>query len=162
VRDFDGLLRFWLDSYPGHGGISTYWLGLSPPRDQAFEVIRHLGTGTGPIAVVSGDVAADVIAPWRTPARAVVYTHAGANLSGAGLVQAAENDATLQLIVPQDPGVWPSEFAVAQNRQLPLADPLQVLWDVQRSPGSDTDETVTRLSDVLRERSRTQRTPGAS
>ncbi len=183
VRDFDGLLHLWLETYPGPGGIRTYWFGLDAPRRQAQEVMRllskhgramiesagELKTSEGePFAVLSGDVAADLIAPWRSPSRAVIYAHAGADLADVGLTPVGAEEATLELIVPQDSGVWPvassrpsggkpashGESAGHSDPLMPIADPLQVLWDVQRSPGSDSSEAVARLWEVLRERSR--------
>jgi hypothetical protein len=184
VRDFDRLLRLWLDTYPGPGGISTYWYGLDSPRDQAQAVIRLLARRSSaepapareqhaswvePSAVLSGDVAADIVAPWRTPGRAVVYAHRGADLSEAGLTPVGVQEATLELIVPQDPGVWPlpspnalrgttdsheSEPVMGGKSPMPIADPLQILWDVQRAPGSDSGEAAARLWQVLREHSR--------
>ena len=170
VCDFDQLLRWWLEAYRGPDGISTLWYGLDQPREQAWAVIRQLQDkatgapalrGDGTPAVVSGDVAADFIAPWRTPTRAVVYARTGADLTEMGLTPAGGEEATLELIVPRDPGVWPlmptpqSESGASDGAaSMPLADPLQILWDVRRSPGSDTDEAVARLWRALRDRSR--------
>jgi hypothetical protein len=162
VRDFDQLLREWLDRYPGHGGISTHWYGLDSPRQQAQAAIHRLATdpgvrercSTAPFAVLSGDLAADIIAPWRSPARAVVYARTGVDLAEAGLTPAGEEEATLELIVPADPGVWPlasTQFAPSADSSMPVADPLQVLWDVQRAPGPDSGEAAAKLWERLRE-----------
>lgn len=181
VRDFDRLLLLWLDIYPGPGGISTYWYGLDSPRSQAQAVIRLLtklansspaldhepgASEREPSAVVSGDVAADIVAPWRSPTRAVIYARSGVDLTRVGLTPAGAEEATLELIVAQDPGVWPSELSSPfkgtsddQKREpaehgeprIPLADPLQILWDVRRVPEPDTEEAVAELSEALRE-----------
>jgi len=37
---------------------------------------------------------------------------------------------------------------------MPLADPLQILWDLRRSPGPDTEEAVTRFMRTLHARMR--------
>lgn len=167
--DFDQLLHWWLAAYPGPDGINTFWYGLDQPREQARAVIRQLQDERAEPparradearAVVSGDVAADFMAPWRTPTRAVVYARTGADLTGMGLTPAGEEEATLELVVPRDPGVWPltptAQSASDGSGQagMPLADPLQILWDVRRSPGSDTEEAAARLWRVLRDRSR--------
>jgi hypothetical protein len=177
VDDLDDLLRWWLDRYPGPGGITTFWYGLAPLRDQAQQVIDLLSTGAAPdsdaagppaTAVVSGDLAADLLAPWRTPTRAVVYARCGADLGDVGLTPAGPQEATLELILPRDPGVWPlgpvGEALAGPRRvqttgsaadhprgHLPLADPVQVLWDVRRAPGPDSGEAADRLWTVLRE-----------
>jgi hypothetical protein len=171
-RDVDGLLRHWLDMYPGPGGVSTYWFGLDAPRDQAKTVIRRLSrdgassSGTAePVAVVSGDVAADLIAPWRTPIRAVIYARAGADLTGDGFTPVGNNEATLELVVPHDSGVWPQGFSQPSRRTLdglPIADVLQVLWDLTRAPGPDRAEAVAALWEVLREQSRSMHANGAA
>ena len=62
-------------------------------------VVGLINTATealpGTVAV-SGDVAADLIAPWRSPYRAVLYARAGLDLTPAGLTPAGEDDATLE------------------------------------------------------------------
>jgi hypothetical protein len=165
VDDFDGLLRWWLERYPGPGGISTYWYGLESPVAQAQAVVGHLGGrsgGTDSTVVVSGDVAADQLAPWRAPGRAVVYARAGADLTAVGLTPAGAAEATTELIVPEDPGLWPkidcalpaADVTATASGAVPLANPIQVLWDVRRAPGADSGEAAERLWAVLRERSR--------
>jgi hypothetical protein len=155
ARDFDRLLRLWLDRYPGPGGISTYWYGLESPHDQAEAAVRVLSrrrrSRAEALAVVSGDVAADLIAPWRSPLRAVVYARSGADLSAAGLAPAGHEEATLELVVPRDLGVWPMR---PRADVLPLADEIQILWDLRRSPGPDSVEAADMLWTVLRTRSR--------
>jgi hypothetical protein len=171
-RDLDGLLRHWLDTYPGPGGVSTYWFGLDAPRDQAKTVIRRLSrdaastSATGePAAVVSGDVAADLIAPWRTPIRAVIYARAGADLTEDGFTPVGNDEATLELVVPHDSGVWSQGLGRQAGRTfdaLPTAGPLQVLWDLMRAPGPDRAEAVAALWEVLREQSRSIHATGAA
>jgi hypothetical protein len=114
--DLDGLLRLWLETYPGPGGISTHWFGLDPPTSQAHAVMgllsetkatkrgarRERGAAAGePLALLSGDVAADLIAPWRSPTRATIYARAGMDLADVGLTPVGAQEATLELIVPR-------------------------------------------------------------
>ncbi|GAA4570086.1 hypothetical protein GCM10023176_27960 [Micromonospora coerulea] len=152
VTDIDAAFQWWLHAYPGPGGLRTLWYDLEPPVKQAETVIGLLRSGDRGRTAVSGDVAADLIAPWRSPRRAIVYAQAGLDLTSAGLTPANEDDATLELIVPKDPGVWPCPTAGAQPDSMPLADPLQVMWDMSRTPGADTDEAVRRLQRALRDR----------
>ncbi|MEV0426489.1 hypothetical protein [Micromonospora sp. NPDC050495] len=153
VRDIDAAIRWWLGSYPGPGGISTYWYGLPPVVEQARAVVELVAAADRPGVAVSGDVAADIIAPWRAPARAMLYARTGVDLAGAGFVPAGEEEATLEFTVPKDPGLWqPSVEEVTVG--LPLADPLQILWDVRRSPGPDSEEAAQRVWDALRRRHR--------
>lgn len=161
VSDLDGLVQWWIESYPGPGGISTFWFGLDTPAAQARAVVDLLDptdsrVDTAPTSqlavVVSGDVAADILAPWRTPTRAVIYARTGLDLAGARLAPAGEAEATLELVVPRDPGVWPPvRTAEARRGGLSLADPLQVLWDLLRAPGPDAEEAAARLWTTLRD-----------
>lgn len=156
ITDLDNVVRWWFDAYPGPGGIRTFWYALDQPVDQARTVVA-LGTDRAgdrshrrPSAAVSGDVAADFIAPWRSPTRAIVYASTGLDLTDAGLTPTGEDEATLEFVVPEDPGVWPApERSEAAGEALPLADPLQILWDLWRSPGPDTEEAVARFVRTL-------------
>jgi len=156
AADWDALVDWWLAHYPGPGGITTYWYGLAGVSEQARAAVAALGAAGMP-AVVSGDVAADVLAPWRRPGRAVVYADPSGSpvhdeLTAAGLTPSGAEEATLELIVPADPGVWPAPGTTAADADLPLADPLQLLWDVTRAPGADVDQAVTALRRVLKVR----------
>ncbi|WP_412819428.1 ArsR/SmtB family transcription factor [Micromonospora sp. MS34] len=152
VTDVDAVFEWWLRSYPGPRGLRTLWYGLDPPVQQAQSVVGLLSHVGQERIAISGDVAADLIAPWRNPHRAVVYAQTGVDPTAAGLTPAGEGDATVELIVPRDPGVWPGPTAEKSPGSLPLADPLQILWDVARAPGPDSDEAVRHLRRVLRDR----------
>ena len=56
--------------------------------------------------------------------------------------------------MPPDPAVWPARaghqvLTWPGPPELPLADPLQILWDVRRAPGADRDQAVERLLTAL-------------
>jgi hypothetical protein len=124
--------------------------------EQARAAVAAL-RATGIPAAVSGDVAADLLAPWRRPGRAVVYVDPSGRpvhdeLTAVGLTPSGAREATLELIVPADPGVWPAPGGAAAKADLPLADPLQLLWDVARAPGADVDQAVAALRPVLKDR----------
>ncbi|PZG21465.1 hypothetical protein C1I95_07335 [Micromonospora craterilacus] len=156
LQNVDAAIDWWLSSYPGPGGITTYWFGLRAVVEQAARVASILAAaGVQPVAV-SGDVAADLLAPWRAPARAVVYAADGADLAEADLVPAGPEEATIELTVPHDPGLWPTASQTRGNA-LPLADPLQILWDVMRAPGADSEEAAERVRQVLRRRHEQER-----
>jgi DNA-binding Lrp family transcriptional regulator len=160
VVDWDRLLRHWIEIYPGPGGVTTYWYGLDPPSQQARAALGVLGeasAGRDAGVLVSGDVAADVIAPWARPVRATLYAAIGADLSPAGLTPCPAADATLALIVPEDAGVWimarlwwQAVGRDAAHEGLTLADPLQVLHDVRVSPSVDTDQVTETLTARIR------------
>jgi hypothetical protein len=156
VADWDALADWWLTRYPGPGGITTYWYALTSVPKQARAAVTELHRA-GALAAVSGDPAADVLAPWHRPTRAVVYAQASdtsdpIDLEEPGLTPAGTEEATLELSVPADHGVWASPDPRGTDASLPLADGMQVLWDLARSPSSDTDQAVAALRPVLRAR----------
>jgi hypothetical protein len=120
--------------------VTTFWYGLGTPARQAEAALDLVSAQPATAALISGDVAADLLAPWARPQRAVVYARTGADLAAAGLTPSPAEQATLAFIVPADPGVWirPGE----SKNGVPLADPLQVLWDLQNSPGPDADQAA--------------------
>ncbi|MEU2613002.1 hypothetical protein ABZ570_15690 [Micromonospora sp. NPDC007271] len=152
VTNIDSVFDWWLRSYPGPGGIRSFWYGLEPPVKQAEAVVDVLTSSDAGRIAISGDVAADLIAPWRSPRRAVIYAQTGVDLASAGFTPAGDEEATVELIVPKDPGVWPGPTAEEALGRRPLADPLQILWDATRAPGPDADEATQRLRKALRDR----------
>ena len=157
VGDWDGLLAKWLVTYPGPGGVTTYWYGLDSVEEQVVAALRELETrlqGSGRAPVVSGDAAADQMSPWRRPQRAVIYSEVGADLAHAGLTPSGPEEATLALVVPEDPSVWPADSEwlnrFAPGAPFPLADPVQVIWDLTRATGADRDQAADALRGALR------------
>jgi hypothetical protein len=143
--DFDALLDWWLENYPGPGGVTSHWYSLENAVTQAKEAIDVLENR----AVVSGDPAADALAPWRRPSTCALYVHVGASLASAGFVpvtSAAES--TLTVCAPKDPGLWLPTTWIAAG--LPLADPLQIIYDVVNGTGTDRVEAATHLREALR------------
>jgi len=99
---------------------------------------------------VSGDVAADILAPWALPQRALIYADEAGDLSQARFVPSPMADATLELVTTRDPAVTPSVYAepflaAAATTRLPLADPLVVLWDLNHATRVDADQAARHL-----------------
>lgn len=166
VLDWNGLVDHWLTSYPGPGGVTTYWFGLAPVGEQAHAVVQYLkrdGQGAEQV-LVSGDAAADLLTPWGRPATAVVYARAGADLRDLRLTPCPAAEATVSLTVPQDPGVWliPPPWRPWSAAAQPLADPLQILHDLGRSRAVDADQTVERLRAEFRVRAQQWSDPATS
>lgn len=156
--DWDEMVDWWLARYPGPGGTTSYWYSLDDLSTQAAQAVSVL-TRAAPNAdpVLSGDAAADLLAPWRRPSRAVLYSHAAESLASAGFVPVVTaEDATLIVVAAADPGVWlPRPWQVAggsPEAKFNVADPLQVLFDVVGSGATDADEAATRLRSQLRGR----------
>ncbi len=144
VSDRARALDVWLAGYPGPGGTTTHWVGLDGMWPAALSVLDRLPVGS----VTSGDAAADLLAPWRRPVRAVLYATQLPDLGATGLVPVVSADeASVTVVVPADRSVWPVEplSRTFEKREVALADPLQVLWDLTRSGGLDADQASARL-----------------
>lgn len=150
VADWDEALSLWVARYPGPGGVTTYWAGLDDPWSQALAALDALPASS----VVSGDLGADLLAPWRQPQRATIYAPALHDLTRTGLVQVGSpTEATLLVCIPADPSVWPAE-AIARTshgRKINVADPIQVLWDIRADHDADSAQAADRLILWLRQ-----------
>lgn len=148
VTDRGAAIDWWVSHYPGPGGIRSSWFGLDPPMQQAHQAYRLLEQDKAR-PVVSGDVAADLVAPWRVPQHALLYAERGLDLGRVGLTPAAPGDATLTLVLPADQSVWPLGGAshllhLDGVGDVARASALQVLFDLVQSPGSDAAEAADR------------------
>ena len=117
ATDTAGLTQ-WLAEQPPPGRTATTWFGLDDPAPTATSVARWL-TAQNVEYALSGDVAADLLAPWARPTRALVYVDQALDLTPLGLTPAPPDAATLELVVPDDPYVLrdarllPSDFVIA-------------------------------------------------
>ncbi len=146
VTDRAGAASWWLAHYPGPGGIETHWFGVDPINEQAYRAYVALGREQAN-PVVSGDIAADLVAPWRTPRRATLYAQRGADFSAIGLTPSDTSASTLTLVLPDDPGVWPISktpvlIEMRGHGDVARANAFQVLYDLSRSPGPDAGEAL--------------------
>jgi hypothetical protein len=149
VTDWDRALAVWLSSYPGPRGVTTYWSGLD---DVWANTLRALD-GLPYDAVVSGDVAADLVAPWRQPQSATIYVSAMTSLVKTGLVPAAaRDDGTVAVCVPDDHSVWPIKTIdrTFHEQSIRIADPLQVLIDVKAADDAESAAAAERLTIWIR------------
>jgi hypothetical protein len=146
VTNREGAISWWLANYPGPGGVETHWFGLDSIGAQAYRAYRLLDA-EGARPVVSGDVAADLVVPWRTPRRATIYAERGADLANSGLTPSEVSQATLTLVLPQDTAVWPVSntpvlIEMGGLGNVARANAFQVLYDLARSPGPDVSEAL--------------------
>ncbi|WP_375479686.1 MarR family transcriptional regulator [uncultured Jatrophihabitans sp.] len=146
VTDRAGALSWWLAHYPGPGGLETHWFGVDPINEQAYRAYRALDTERAN-PVLSGDVAADLVAAWRTPRQATLYAQRGTDLSVIGLTPSDASASTMTLVLPDDPGIWPISKApvlleMRGHGDIARANAFQVLYDLSRSPGPDADEAL--------------------
>jgi hypothetical protein len=131
-----------LAEYPGPQGITSYWLGLEPIVRQAKTVRDAAAEVDG---LVSGDPAADLIAPWRVGSRAVIYARTGLDLARLGFAETTPEKATLEYVVPADPTIWSTARAWSATALGFTTDPALAAWDVQRTGGPDAADAVERI-----------------
>lgn len=148
----EALFADFMTGYPGPGGIESYWFSLKAVK----EVASTLGILSAPEEdlLISGDVGADYVAPWRRPTVAVFYAKGSpsgdSSLAGLGLGEASEDDSNLEFVVPADLTIWSTarawltREAVTPAREGPTlaTDPLIIAWDVARLGGPDAGEAV--------------------
>jgi hypothetical protein len=138
ATDAAGLTQ-WLVEQPPPGRTATTWLGLDDPaptatRLAAWLTARHVGYA------ISGDVAADLLAPWARPTRALVYVDQALDLIPLGLTPAPPDAATLELVVPDDP------YVLRDARLLPsdlvTAHPWRVWTDTVARGNTDAADAL--------------------
>ncbi|MBC9927377.1 ArsR family transcriptional regulator [Leucobacter sp. cx-169] len=131
-----------LQNYPGAGGTRTYWYSSAPFSDRVASLNGR--------AILSGDAAADAIAPWRSPARIVAYTDQVIDMEALGISPATSAEANIELVHAADRTVLAT--AKAWNDEAGIADPLLAAWDLNRTGGTDASEAVDRLERYVMER----------
>lgn len=143
--DREGLLDRFLTEYPGPGGSTEYFFGLEQPAESAR---RIAGDTRGTQLAVSADVGPDLISPWRRPSTAIIYARRGIEPAGLELVRASgEHDANVIVRIPQDLSVFPAHplSAVLRGTEIPLSDPVQMIWDLENLGGADRMEAAEKL-----------------
>ena len=149
----EALLDRFLAEYPGPGGSEQHYYTLGSPVDVAIGAGRASTPGR-PIAV-SADVGPDLIVPWRRPSLVILYVRHAIDPSGFGLTDAKGRlDANVIMRSPEDRSVFPVPALIGQvqGNEVPLADPLQQIWDLQDLGGADRIEAAGRLREWLLER----------
>lgn len=98
---------------------------------------------------MSGDVAADLFAPWRVGRRAVIYARTGYDLAEVGFSETTSENATLECVVPANPTIWSTAAAWAAGEGGWTTDPVLVAWDVQRTGGPDAGDAVNKIRQTV-------------
>jgi transcriptional regulator with XRE-family HTH domain len=150
--DRGALWDYFMRTYPGPGGLATYWLAIDDPASQLARV-RQASRTPEKRNLVSGDIAADHYAPWRRPSRVVLYTSSMKSLHKAGFAEARAHEASLEIRVAADPTIAPMagnwETSGQHHSTLiinnELVDPLLAAWDMNRTPGPDVPEALHKL-----------------
>jgi hypothetical protein len=145
VRSPEDLERLYLGSYPGPKGEISYWRS-EMPIDAKARRLAKLGL------VISGDAAADVLAPWRMPTELIAYSTrrlTESEMLGAGFVDVDEaRDANVVLITrPADTALFTQ---VTERDGVVWAHPLHVAYDLRRLGGEDRNEAAGVLLTQIR------------
>jgi hypothetical protein len=148
--DRAALLDRFMAEYRGPGGSEQVFYALGSPADVAVQAARSLGHQVA----VSADVGPDLIVPWRRPSTVVLYVKRLPETAGLGLqlVEAqGRHDANVIVCMPADQSVFPvpALAAEAQGVEIGLADPSQMLWDLEDLGGADRAEAAGRLREWL-------------
>jgi hypothetical protein len=149
----EALVDRFLGEYPGPGGSEQYHYTLGSPVDVAVRAGR-VSSPARPIAV-SADVGPDLIVPWRRPSLVILYARHAIDPAALGLTDAqGRHDANVIMRNPEDRSVFPMPVLAGQvqGNEVPLADPLQQIWDLQDLGGADRIEAAGRLREWLLER----------
>jgi hypothetical protein len=129
--------------YPGAGGQRYHWWSSTQVHDQA-RTLADMG------ALISGDFAADRIAPWRKPERVVAYLDGPVDLSRVGYVLTDPGDYTTLVIVPADLTLCATARAWGAGD---ITDPVIAAHDVASTATTgDEREAIEKLRDVVVER----------
>ncbi|TGD38306.1 type IV toxin-antitoxin system AbiEi family antitoxin [Brevibacterium aurantiacum] len=145
------LLDRWRNEYPGPGGQEFGWYGLDAATKHV-EAVVGLATQLEIHTLVSGDVAADKIAPWKLPMQGRVYVTEPIDLADEGFVPVPLDEANLVTCVPRDPTLWrlaPSQENYSESDDLPIADAAIVYWDLLMGGDQDSEEAAQQVSRLL-------------
>jgi DNA-binding transcriptional ArsR family regulator len=146
--DRESLLDRFLAEYRGPGGSTRCLNSLDAPLVTALRAAKA-AHDYGDL-VVSADVGPDLIAPWRKPTTLILYSRGGVPDNVLGAVPADSRESANVLVrTPHDASVFPAHRRVAEHDgvEIPLADPVQMLWDLLDLGGAEREEAA----GVLRE-----------
>jgi hypothetical protein len=146
----EDLLDRFLTEYPGPGGSEQYFYTLDPLAQVAARLAR-IPAGRHDLAV-SADVGPDLIRPLRRPSTVIVYTDGALEAADVQGVEAtAKTDANVIVRMPTDQSVFPRQQFEGdfKGATIPLADPVQMIWDLQDLGGTDRAEAAGELRQWL-------------
>jgi hypothetical protein len=146
----EALMDRFLAEYPGPGGGEQYFYTLDDLIDVAVRAGR-LGMPNRPI-VASADVGPDLIVSWRRPGLLILYVKHSVDPAVLKLTPAqGPHDANVVMRMPDDESVFPSPplTASVKDSDVPLADPLQQIWDLENLGGADRVETAGKVRQWL-------------
>ncbi len=146
----EDLLDRFLTEYQGPGGSEQYFYTLDPLSEVAMHLARTSARHHD--FAISADVGPDLIRPWRRPSTVIVYTKGALDAAVLRSVEAiGSTDANVIVRMPADQSVFPrGQLAVEiKGASIPLADPVQMIWDLQDLGGADRVEAAEKLRQWL-------------
>ncbi len=141
ASDRRALAAQWREEYPGPGGSRFGWYSLEPPVAQVHAA-ACAAERLGAHPIISGDVAADRLAPWLLPRSGFLYIDSPVDLTDEGFVPAPLDEATLVACVPRDRTLWKTSTTEAG---IGLADPALVWWELMGEAREDSNEAAEQL-----------------
>lgn len=146
----EALLDRFMAEYRGPGGSEQFFYALDSPAEVAVGAARSWGHEVA----VSADVGPDLIVPWRRPSTVILYVKPVPDMVGLGLELAGaqgRHDANVIVCMPADRSVFPVPALVAELHgvEIGLADPSQLLWDLDDLGGADRADAAGRLREWL-------------
>lgn len=138
--DRPALARWLVNEYPRDARVSTSWLTLAPTHVTVVGVHQHLSQANVEHAV-SGQVAADLLAPWARPQKLWVWTRSAVDMTDAPATPVSPRDATLTVAVADDPYLLPSARQVGTH-VLPVLAPWRVWVDLVHQEHHDAAEAL--------------------
>lgn len=141
------LLHHWAGEYPGAGGQEFGWYSLDTAVEQTHKAV-DIATLLDADPLISGDVAADHLAPWKLPTLGRIYITAPVDLADDGFIPSPIEEATLVTCVPKDPTVWRSAPA-SRHHERNFADTALVYWDVRTGADADSGEAADQLANYI-------------
>jgi len=146
--DRGSLLDRFVQEYPGPGGPERYFYTLQAPGDAAATLVTNSDRRRKEAPwVISGDVAADLVAPWRRPSHLVVYPLDVELQVPKDWVEAhGFSDANVVMRYAADETVARFRTTGLLGKvELPLADPTQILWEMHQLGGDDRLEAAEKV-----------------
>lgn len=143
-----GMLDVWWQRRHRPQPERQHWIADIPVWEQVGLAVERLGDG-GHEPVVGGESAADVHAPWTTPATAIIHARGLRPLGHPFIPTVEADEATLTVEATRDPLVHAlATPATTPVGPLPLAHPAIAARDLE--PLASTDERVAEALGRLR------------
>jgi len=134
---------YW-QGYASRFATQTCWYRVDSLADQVIDLVE-----SEPEMIVSGDVAADAVLPWKMPAVAIVYGAVGdESMDDLGFVRSDSAAAATVLVRPVPDDSFRRDAVVA--REMNIAPHLHLVADLIGLGGDDRLEAAQRFEELGR------------